>query len=63
MKPRYECAPCEDWGIVVHSSGKGTVPCSTCRPADHSEHQAAQQQPTTVLAPVAEARLGGGSGE
>ncbi|MCP2309250.1 hypothetical protein FHR36_002374 [Kitasatospora paracochleata] len=39
------------------------MPCSTCRPADHSEHQAAQQQPTTVLAPVAEARLGGGSGE
>jgi hypothetical protein len=27
IPPRYQCTRCEDWGTVVASNGKGTVPC------------------------------------
>jgi hypothetical protein len=27
IPPRYQCTRCEDWGIVVAPSGRGTVQC------------------------------------
>ncbi|MDH6125947.1 hypothetical protein [Kitasatospora sp. GP82] len=41
-RPRYDCGTCQDWRTVVAPDGKGTVPCPTCRPAEHRTATAAR---------------------
>lgn len=50
--PKYDCAVCEDFGMIVGEDGQGTALCTAegCAAAERLQRQS--QQPAAAEAPV-----------